>query len=522
MSVDLIKHIELGFNFATSMVDPEKDFLPYWGVASDGSKDSLVHRRVDQCDTPFCWMEIILLTRKLTGIHQGGEVEKGLRKWCQTNFHPDGLRYPDHNSGSKHVYCFLHGLAYVLDAMISWYQLTKENWVKVKIENMIAGLRHIASEANFYADLTEEEDLSGGGLYFPFNNYVPGKIWDTNKYSQINCYELAGSGTFVLPLARYYEISGDERARELAEGLTKYMLYQSCLYGYDGRFIGHFHRNMWSIAGILKYAHLTKNEGYFLRAQKVYQFAQRLGSSFGWFPEMVGLKEPSEEYCETCCIYDMIYGALVLAQSGLDEYWDKISSYAKNHLIKSQFQDTSIIEDHNLARKLLGGFSGWTQVNDYFTKDGKMYICGCCSWHGIKALHYVWQAITEKRNSNIYINLLLDKEDNDIIIRTSLPKKGQIRVEVKHPVELYLRIPPWARDDLVIRYNKRKVFPEWKGNYLRFRNVKPADEIQVNFLVPEYKEKTEISGREFLVEWCGDTVMYIEPKGNHLPLYQKE
>ena len=518
MSVDLIKHIKLGFNFATSMVDPEQDFLPYWGIVYDG-KNSLVHGRIDNCDPPFCWMEIILLNRKLTGTRQAEEVEKGLRKWCQTDFHPDGLRYPSHKSGSKHVYCFLHGLAYVLDAMVSWYELTKENWVKTKIDSMIAGLRRIASEANFYADLTQEEDLCGGGLYFPFNNYVPEKIWDPNKYSQINCYELASSGTFILPLTRYYEITGDEKAKEFAEGLTKYILTQSYLYGFDGRFIGHFHRNMWSIVGILKYAHLVNNEEYFQRARQIYQFAEGLGSNFGWFPEMVALKDPSLEYCETCCIYDMIYGALVLAQAGSDEHWDRVSRYTKNHLLKSQFQNTSMIEDHDLAEKLLGGFSGWTQVNDYFTRDGKIFICGCCSWHGIKALHYIWEAITQRTNNSIYINLLLDKEDNDVIIRTSLPEKGQIEIELKHPAELYLRIPIWARNDLVAKYNGRIVSPEWKESYLRFKDVKLGDKIQVNFSVPEYREKVKISGREFLVEWLGDMVMQIEPKGKFLPLY---
>jgi len=278
---------------------------------------------------------------------------------------------------------------------------------------------------------------------------------------------------------------------------------------------------MWSIAGILKYAHLTKNEQYFSRARQVYEFAEKLGSSFGWFPEMVALKKPSLEYCETCCIYDMVYGALVLAQSGLDEYWDKVSSFVKNQLIKNQFQNTAIIKDRNLAEKLLGGFSGWTQVNDYFTRDGRIFVCGCCSWHGIKALYYVREAITKRINNEIYINLLLDKEDSDVTIKTYLPEKGRIEIKMKHSVELYLRIPPWARDDLIIKYNEKMISPEWKENYLKFRNVKPDDKIQINFSVPEYQEKVEISGRQFLIERRGDTVMQIEPKGNFSSLYQK-
>lgn len=519
MSLDLIKHIELGFNFATSMVDPEKDFLPYWGIIYDG-KSSLKHGRIDNCDTPFCWMEIILINRKLTRTRRAQNVEEGLRKLCKTNFHPDGLRYPDYKT-SKHVYCFLHGQSFVLDAMVSWYKLTKENWVKEKIDGMISGFLRIASEANFYADLGIEEDLSGGGLYFPFNNYVPKRIWDPKKYSQINCYELPGTGTFILPLARYYEISEDEKARELAEGLTKYMLYQSHLYGYDGRFIGHFHRNMWSIAGILTYSSLIGNKEYFSRALQVYKFAQKLGSDFGWFPEMVGLKEPYLEYCETCCIYDMICGALVLAQSGLDEYWDMVSSYTRNHLIKNQFQDITMIKDRDLAEKLLGGFTGWTQVNDYFNRDGEIYPCGCCSVNGIKALYYVWEAIIKKVNNSIYINLLFNKEDENVKILTYSPDKGQIEIKAKKPIDLYLRIPASARNNLLVKSKGKKINPDWEGNYLRLNNIISGQKVQVNFTVPGYNEKVDISGQKFQVEWRSDTVVNIEPKGKFFPLYQK-
>jgi len=463
-----------------------------------------------------------LINRALAETGHTRKVEASLRKLCRTNFHPDGLRYPDRKTGSKHVYCFLHGQAYVLDALVSWYKFTKENWAKEKIDNMIAGLRRIASEANFCADIDADEDLAGGGLYFPFNNYVPGKIWDPKKYSQINCYQLPGTGTFILPLTRYYELSGDERARELAEGLSKYMLYESCLYGYDGRFIGHFHRNMWSVAGILKYAALIKNEQYFSRALQIYEFATKSGSTFGWFPEMVSLKEPSLEYCETCCIYDMIYGALILAQSGLDEYWDKVACYTKNHLIQSQVQNTDIIKDKDLAKRLLGGFSGWTQVNDYFTKDGRIYICGCCTFHGVKALHYVWKAVTERVNNSIYINLLFDKDDKDIKIRTYLPEKGQIEVGVKQPTDVYLRIPCWAKKNLVVKLAGKVINPTWKGNYLRLKNIIPGKKIQVRFTLTESRTEEEVGGRRFQIEWCGDTVMQISPKGKIFPLYHRK
>lgn len=520
---NLIDRIRLGFHFVTHMVDPDRNFLPYWGMPYDG-KSTLRHGRIDNCDTPFCWMEIILINRRLTGTQDAPEVEEGLRKWCETNFHPDGLRYPDDNTGSGKAYCFLHGLAYVLDAMVSWYALTGEPHIKKRIDDMIAGLGRIAAPANLHADLGADaaarENAWTSALCFPFNNYVPGKVWDIGGYSTINAYELPGTGTFILPLARYYEMTGDRTARKLAAGLTEYMLNISHLYGYDGRFVGHFHRHLWSVAGILKYAELVGNEGHAANARRIYEFAEGLGSPFGWFPEMVWLKDPSEEYCETCCVYDMIHGALTLAQSGHDEYWDKASAYVKNHLMKNQFTHPSALPDRNMADRMVGGFTGWTQVNDYFTRDGKTYVCGCCTFHGIKALYYAWDAATERRGRNILVHLLFDKENDDVSVQTWLPEDGRIEVRLKRSRNLHLRIPPWAREDLTVEHNGQVVPAEWHGNYLRFKDMKPNDAVRVNFTVPESRQEMEVSGRRFVIHWRGDVVTRVAPEGQFLPLYR--
>ncbi|MDP7399380.1 MAG: hypothetical protein QF541_21100 [Lentisphaeria bacterium] len=521
----LLDRIELGFNFATRMVDPEQDYLPYWGLVYNG-RNVLRHGRIDRCDTPFCWMEIILVNRALTGTQKAPEVEAGLRKWCATDWQPDGLHYPVGKAAEgAGDYCFLHGLAYVLDAMVSWYSLTGEADVRKRIDGLIAACRRIAVPANLHADLGAAEaarETSGSSaLYFPFNNYVPGKVWDPAGHSVVNNYELPGTGTFILPLARYYEMTGDERAGELAAGLTEYMLNVSYLYGHDGRFIGHFHRHLWSIAGILKYAVLTGNDQYLSRARRVYGFAEQLGSPFGWFPEMVGLNSPADEYSETCCIYDMIHGALTLARSGCDEYWDRVSCYAKNQLMKSQFTEPGALDDGALAARLVGGFTGWTQVNDYFTRKGEIYPCGCCTFHGVKALHCVWEAACERKGRDTWIHLLFDRENDDLVMRSWLPQEGRVTVELKRPGSLCLRIPPWARENLAVARNGQAAPAEWRGNYLAFRNAKPGDEIRVEFTVPEWGQEMEIGGRPFRIEWRGDVVTRVEPGGSCLPLYER-
>lgn len=60
---DLLERIRLGFHCVTNMADPDRDFLPYWGLVYDGTTP-LKYGRIDNCDTPFCWMEILLINRR--------------------------------------------------------------------------------------------------------------------------------------------------------------------------------------------------------------------------------------------------------------------------------------------------------------------------------------------------------------------------------------------------------------------------------------------------------------------------
>ena len=519
---NLVDRVRLGARCATRMVDPDRDFLPYWGIKYDGT-NALAHGRIDNCDTPYCWMEILLTSKALGGDGGAEDVEAGLRNLCETDFHPDGLRYPGGGAEDPHAYCFLHGLSYVLDAMVSWYGLTGEPQLRRRIDDMVAGLHRIAAPANLHADLVADqaarETARTPALYFPFNNYVPGRTWNTRTHSVINSYELPGTGTHILPLTRYYELTGNETARILAEGLTHYMLNVSHLYGFDGRFVGHFHRHAWSVAGMMKLAGLIGHDGHMAKARRIYDFLEQLGTPFGWFPEMVGLNQPPDDYCETCCIYDMIHGALTLAQSGEDAYWDKVSAYARNHLARNQLTDVDGLADWPLADTLLGGFSGYTQVNDFLTRDGVMYICGCCTFHGVKALRAVWEATTEARGDATWIHLFFDKEDDRVAVQCRAFDEGRIDVRAKRAGDVYLRIPAWARGNLAAHYKDQPLDAEWRGTYLRFGALGPGDDVAVTFTVPRTSTEAEGGGQRLTVDWEGDLVTGVRPEGTRMPLY---
>ena len=291
-------------------------------------------------------------------------------------------------------------------------------------------------------------------------------------------------------------------------------------------------------AGILEYGLFTQRVDLVEWAGKVYDWARGVGTSFGWFPEFVG-----QQACETCCITDMIDLAIMLAESGSEQYWDDVERYGRNHLVESQFADMRWLQqlpaetgkaDRDYFRKLdermycresvaevmRGGFSGGSAPNSIVDSRRGHWWMGCCNAHGVHGLYLLWHHAVRKTDQGVLVNLLVNRSTPWVTVDSFLPHHGKIDVTVIDAPVLYIRVPRWL-DRKTVRTAGVAGNRRWRGDYLRFSRLSRGTRVSVTFSMENRAQRVRVLDDDYTVPWRGNTVTKIEPPGAQGPLYQR-
>lgn len=63
--------------------------------------------------------------------------------------------------------------------------------------------------------------------------------------------------------------------------------------------------------------------------------------------------------------------------------------------------------------------------------------------------------------------------------------------------------------------------PEWEGHYLKLDGLVKGQEVVVVHPMPRVMRTESVNGREFTVDWWGETAMQVSPEGRNAPFYQR-
>ena len=427
--IDIVERGKLALHYLTSMTDPKLGYLPYWYVNLESKPPLAYHARVDDSELVGSWLEAIIMMRKMTGSNEGKEVEEGLKQLLLASWCDEGLRCNARRPWSPFVFANIHEQAYILRGLVTWYLEEGSEEAKERIDGLIHGLRRIAIceeeyEHAMFAGKTPEEGRKAKAYrtyYFPREMYYPGLGWHPTRTGSYR--GLMYNNCMISPLATYYEATHDEDAYDLIDGLINHTVIESRRFGYDGRFQGFFHGAMWINRGILRFALATERVELVEWAKRVYDYARKQGSSFGWYQELIHLNDPSEPFgtgepwqlpSEPCGISDMVENAILLAKAGYPEYRADAEKILRNHLIEQQFVDTGPIKPEypesmphdteqttydNVLERALGGLCSTSYPNDltYYggiggkLPEGKIHLGGCCASTMPRALYIAWQ-----------------------------------------------------------------------------------------------------------------------------------
>ena len=105
-------------------------------------------------------------------------------------------------------------------------------------------------------------------------------------------------------------------------------------------------------------------------------------------------------------------------------------------------------------------------------------------------------------------------------IRSYLPAEGRMELEIKKPVDVYVRIPSYvSADQLQTNVNGSELPIQMIGRYLLVPKQEEKALAILEFKQQAVIEEETIAGETYRVEWLGDTVWNITPAGRLAPLY---
>jgi hypothetical protein len=304
-------------------------------------------------------------------------------------------------------------------------------------------------------------------------------------------------GGTILPLVRLAEKSQDERMMELAKKLTRFLTLPESGWmpreyargvtpAEHGQYRGHFHGHVMALRGILAYGVAANDIATKQFARDGYEFSRTLGiAPLGWCEEYAG-----KHSHETCCLADMVSLASQLSEAGVEDYWDDVEGYVRNHLTEGQFIDLQKMkqinqdltpEQESLLERTIGTYCGWGTPTSLST-----VLQNCCMANGAQGLYSAWESIVKFDGETARVNLLLNRTSPWLDVESFLPFQGKVVLRNKRARRLFVRVPGWVdKTKLDCRVDGHSAAHRFLGNYLLFDQVSNSAVVTLSFPIHE-------------------------------------
>ena len=528
-TVFLPDRARVAINCLTGCLNPDKEFLPYCLTDLTGSPPRMAHTQFDYSDHTARVIDALLLARALSGSQEGDKELAGLERLLFKGFGEDGLHYtPDNPWSFRHAN--MHYQRSVINGLLALVLIKGSDVARQRLAGLTNALMVISIKREGFA-------------YFPSVEYLPDG-WPRGDWNILSfgVDPANTNGRLLFGLTRTWELSGDRNARDLAVAYARHVMDHSSAYLPDGSFAtgmefreGHFHSRALTMLGVIRYGHGLGDARAVAWGRKVFDAACGNGTSFGWFPER--LIKSRAHGCETCAIVDMMEAAIWLARSGYPEYWETAERYLRNQLLESQVTGLDGLEDsagtgadpewettHRVARRSLGGFAGWSQPNDLFSKVmHKWDLYTCCSAQGVRGLFNAWTNAVLAGNGETRINLLINHIGRHATVKSWLPHEGRLEITPRSDGDVLVRLPSWVdHRTLDVRVTGAKAEASFvTPQFARIASVAKGATVSVGFPVRESTRRETVLDVDYTTRWCGDTVMQISPEGERSPLYRR-
>lgn len=295
----------------------------------------------------------------------------------------------------------------------------------------------------------------------------PTKGWDRSQLEGVLGLKLIDS-TFIVglaralgPLVKFYRTTGYGPALELALLLKEKVICEffKADGAYDRETFGtHTHSTTCVMSSLAQLADLTHDASLLERVRAFYDNGLwQIRDQLGWVIEMSGDNaDPDKGECNNTG--DIVETALILGRWGYPEYYHDAERIVRSHLLPAQLRDPAFIvespnpthEDgkHDIANRHLGAFGfpapyGHEPVDANHVSFNMDIVGGA-----VASLCEVYREVTRFDAAGHWVNLLFDHETAAIQVESPYTHPA-LRIRLKRPGALFVRIPPWVEPTLL-------------------------------------------------------------------------
>ena len=137
----------------------------------------------------------------------------------------------------------------------------------------------------------------------------------------------------------------------------------------------------------------------------------------------------------------------------------------------------------------------------------------------VHALCECWRHRCTVGPDAVRLNLLLDYEDNEIVIKSHLPLQGRVFFRTKAAKTLRIRVPDWVDvATLQLTVEKKAAEVIIRNGYVEISDLAPESQGSLQFPIPCKVEEEIVDGTKYTTTWIGNQLVEIHPPGTVSPL----
>ena len=387
-----------------------------------------------------------------------------------------------------------------------------------------------------YRDSRRAREFAEAGIDTIFKYWDASSGWDYQRLESDHAIVieksqnfLNGLGRSIGPLVKYYRATGYGPALDLAialkdKAVAEYFMEDGAYQDAHGV---HCHSTTCVTSSLAQLADLTGDANLLNRVKAFYDNGLwQIRDALGWSIESM---QPGENYGrgEVNNSADILETALILGSWGFSDYFHDAERILRGHLLPSQLRDVSFIVDpsnpenedgkRDVADRIKGSFGfpapyGHQPVNLSLVKFNTDIVGGT-----VGALCEAFRHATRFDRAGHWVNLLFDHETSAIRVKSPYTHSA-LRITLKRPGPLSLRVPPWV-DFPSVKLEGVTGQPRESSGYVLFATPPVNREITVEFPLTRQEITLKNPASPIRVRLEGDGVTAMDNLGADLTFF---
>ena len=389
-----------------------------------------------------------------------------------------------------------------------------------------------------FRDSAQARELAEESIAAIFTHWDSARGWDCKRLGEELGLNVLSESSFIVgiaraigPLVKLYRATGCVPALELAVVLKEKAI--SGFFSEDGaydrdRFGPHTHSTTCVMSSLAQLADLTSDSALMNRVRAFYDNGLwEIRNDLGWVIES-SLPDAPSELGEVNNTGDILETALILGRWGYPEYYHDAERILRGHLLPSQLRDISFIEDppnpenvdgkRDVAARHRGAFGfpapyGHAPLGKTLISFNMDIVGGA-----VGSLCEAYRDTTRFDQAGHWVNLLFDHETDAIKVESPYTHSA-LRIRVKRPGPLFVRVPPWVEEEK-IEIAGGGSRPQFTNGYLLISSPPVGRMLSLTFPLPRQEIVLQQRERRIRTLLRGDQVEAMENFGADLTFFE--